>query len=939
MSAAKTAGGGLPTQRWPSLGDYSDAIQNPWSAFVDPHLRECDPERKGPARIPWVRAGAFAGVFRLNHPQGRSTAVRVFAPQALDPLKEERLVKIAAHLNGLGAKKPGYFVEFGYHRQGIRIKGAAFPIQTMAWVQGVTLGNWYQARMRAKDYAAVRDMAAKWQKMVIELRQLQIAHGDLQHGNVMVRPDNTPVLVDYDGMCVPSLVTNPPQDCFECGLAGYVHPKRPKEKLGLELDRFPAWIILIALRASAADPSLFQKFVEEPESETMLFSSADLDHPEKSKLWPELLKFKDPEVQAWAKDLRASLDKPFAQIPPFQTDPFAELGTLCAANPTDWEAVQIEADRLATGGKPPPPALLPKVTTARKKVTTRNALRDAFAAARTTGDPRALASLFDASVFADWPKQGGFMSQVEGVVKTAPAFAELARAADAKDDGRSLLVAWDKVKDKFANSPKAQEYGKKAEEWRGRIAAADAFIAVPQTAADSAVAAAWRRVKAAGLPHPSLTPAHRDRGEKSLQRADLLAKLGAVLPAPSEAGDKQLVALWNPAVLNGCPEAAPFAAKVSAARGRLDTLTKVADAVRRADAQPGNEGAVVSAAAALPPEYTFDLKVRVARAKVGEEQFAGLKALLAQAAPSDIALATEWDKLRQQHPAQAALVQKPDRDRCELAVRRRSALKVLDDLIDQKNLDPHQRDLKLATLWASQKALLDESADNSGDRQNRVRVALVRLQCLSRLEKAVREQDVATIREAAAPRPLPKFALYPPVVALRPQIDALVSLATWLDDLNKKLGAAGKSAGLPLTADDLTKLRQHGQRLDPNTRAAVTKCLNKSLWPAIKLAPSSAPPEVKPGVVRMAKVKWSWTGPDLVSWFEIAADTGPLTDPATAQRARTSKCRPQDHAGDGGGRWVALGADKSVMVTIWPVLDLGWVTLHGPPIHVGPIRG
>jgi hypothetical protein len=343
--------------------------------------------------------------------------------------------------------------------------------------------------------------------------------------------------------------------------------------------------------------------------------------------------------------------------------------------------------------------------------------------------------------------------------------------------------------------------------------------------------------------------------------------------------------------------------------------------------------------ASLPANYDFQLRARVTQAREGEAQYAGLKKLLDQTDPSDLELAGEWDKLVQKFPTQAALVHKEWQERCKLAVRRRRALQAIDLVITETGLDPHQRDHRLASVWATAKDTVDGSADMAGTRQNRVNVALFRVKALERLERAIREQDVSTIREVSAPRQLPNFASYPPVVALRPQIDELVKLATWLDDLRAKLTDSGRTTGLPLTADDLTKLRQYGEKLDAGTRAAVKKCLDQRLWPAVKLTAAAGAPQVKPGAIRMAKVRWSWTGPDLVSWFDIAVAPGPLADVSAAKRERLSRCRPQDHAGDGGGRWVALGQDRTATVTIWPVLDLGWATLHGPPIHIGPIRG
>ena len=52
QSSQKTTGSGstLPTSGWPSPTDFSDAIQNPRSAFLDPTLQECTVERRPTGR-------------------------------------------------------------------------------------------------------------------------------------------------------------------------------------------------------------------------------------------------------------------------------------------------------------------------------------------------------------------------------------------------------------------------------------------------------------------------------------------------------------------------------------------------------------------------------------------------------------------------------------------------------------------------------------------------------------------------------------------------------------------------------------------------------------------------------------------------------------------------------------------------------------------------
>ena len=116
-------------------------------------------------------------------------------------------------------------------------------------------------------------MAHEWIKLICELRSHEIAHCDLQHGNVMVVDDRL-VLVDYDGMFVPTMDTGDDEDrvAWENGLPAYQHPGRPGQLLSPAIDDFSAWVILISLRAVADDLSLWHRMIGQSEEESLLFT-------------------------------------------------------------------------------------------------------------------------------------------------------------------------------------------------------------------------------------------------------------------------------------------------------------------------------------------------------------------------------------------------------------------------------------------------------------------------------------------------------------------------------------------------------------------------------------------------------------------------------------------------------------------------------------------
>jgi hypothetical protein len=57
-------------------------------------------------------------------------------------------------------------------------------------------------------------MTQAWIRLSLELRGADLAHGDLQHGNVLLMPGSRSTslafkLIDYDGMFVPALADQP----------------------------------------------------------------------------------------------------------------------------------------------------------------------------------------------------------------------------------------------------------------------------------------------------------------------------------------------------------------------------------------------------------------------------------------------------------------------------------------------------------------------------------------------------------------------------------------------------------------------------------------------------------------------------------------------------------------------------------------------------------
>jgi hypothetical protein len=184
----------------------------------------------------------------------------------------------------------------------------------MRWVEGLLLNEFVQTNL-AKP-AMLRALTQIWVRMARRLREADLAHADLQHGNVLLVPSskNSSLLVrliDYDGMFVPALAQ---KKSGEVGHPNYQHPQRAR--LGIynrEVDRFPLLVVATALRALAVDgKALWERY---DNGDNLLFKESDLTAPEGSALIAELRRSSDALVQALTAKLVWSCHEEMDQTP------------------------------------------------------------------------------------------------------------------------------------------------------------------------------------------------------------------------------------------------------------------------------------------------------------------------------------------------------------------------------------------------------------------------------------------------------------------------------------------------------------------------------------------------------------------------------------------------------------------------------------------------
>lgn len=285
---------------WPSPQDYNEAIQNLAENTQDSQLKAGQVQRTA-LGLPRSVTGAFASVYRVGCADAEY-AVRCFLRDISDQDARYKLISEFVQSDTLP-----YTVSFNFMPTGIRVGRQWYPALKMDWVDGTNLDFFVEKNLGS---SVISNLAESFKSMCAELRNAGIAHGDLQHGNIIVCGEELR-LVDYDGMYVPSMAG---MQANELGHRNYQHPLRTAAEFGPHLDNFSAWVIYASLRAVALDRTLWELLGAG--DDCLLFRRDDFIDPEHSYSFAVLEHHPNEEIRALAKFLRWQCHCPVRDVPP-----------------------------------------------------------------------------------------------------------------------------------------------------------------------------------------------------------------------------------------------------------------------------------------------------------------------------------------------------------------------------------------------------------------------------------------------------------------------------------------------------------------------------------------------------------------------------------------------------------------------------------------------
>ena len=225
---------------------------------------------------PYRSSGAFAVVFKMqDKSSGKYYALKCFTEEQQG--RAEAYRQIADELDMVDSP---YITSVKYMEKELFVDSQCeedeFPVLLMDWVDGETMEAYIAANYHNQSVMSM--LCYRFGKMAAWLRTQSFAHGDIKPDNIIVRPDGSLALVDYDGMFVSSM-----KGCKSptIGTKDFSHPLRTVDDFDETIDDFSLASIALSLKAISMKYTLLDIYGA---SDRLLFSENDYRNPSNSKV-------------------------------------------------------------------------------------------------------------------------------------------------------------------------------------------------------------------------------------------------------------------------------------------------------------------------------------------------------------------------------------------------------------------------------------------------------------------------------------------------------------------------------------------------------------------------------------------------------------------------------------------------------------------------------
>ena len=259
--------------QYPLISEYVKAIQDAGDNLEElAHLTPVLDDHGEPYRS----SGAFAVVFKM---QDKSTG-KYYALKCFTEEQEGRADAYRQIADELDMVDSPYITSVKYMEKELFVDSQCeedeFPVLLMDWVDGETMEAYIAANYHNQSVMSM--LCYRFGKMAAWLRTQSFAHGDIKPDNIIVRPDGSLALVDYDGMFVSAMKGSKSPTI---GTKDFSHPLRTMDDFDETIDDFSLASIALSLKAISMKSTLLDIYGA---SDRLLFSENDYRNPSNSKV-------------------------------------------------------------------------------------------------------------------------------------------------------------------------------------------------------------------------------------------------------------------------------------------------------------------------------------------------------------------------------------------------------------------------------------------------------------------------------------------------------------------------------------------------------------------------------------------------------------------------------------------------------------------------------
>ena len=263
---------------YPTISEYIESIKYAEDNFATlTNLRPVLDEDGNPI----MSSGNFAVVFKMQDVETKEFfAIKCFTREQEGRLEAYELISeelANIKIKKYASEKLSYLVDVKFLNKELFVDSSnssdtEFPVLLMDWVEGEPLDKMIKRYIDTENSFLrnrIKKLALDFLDFAHWMINLPIAHGDIKPDNILVRDDGSLVLVDYDGMFVPSMLG---QTAREIGSPGYRHPARTIDDFNEHIDDFSLCIIAFSIASISINKDTYNKEVED----ALVFSDKDL---------------------------------------------------------------------------------------------------------------------------------------------------------------------------------------------------------------------------------------------------------------------------------------------------------------------------------------------------------------------------------------------------------------------------------------------------------------------------------------------------------------------------------------------------------------------------------------------------------------------------------------------------------------------------------------